>query len=404
MKIIHLASSAGIGGGERYLLDLIRHADPQMNHTVILPQSGPFVQALQKEAVGHTVVDLGRRWSPSGWVRLVAALRRSRGHLLHTHGYRANFYGRLAAVLCGLPHVCTAHVSLYDYRQTPGWLRFLYITVEKGLSFLSRRIICVSGALLSDLAHMGIAGRRLVLVPNGTDPERFHPRPPSGALRRRLDLAEGHPVIGTVGRLVPEKGQIVLLRALLPLQSSFPGIRCVIVGDGPLRQSLIEAAAELGLEKACRFAGPLEAVEEFYPLLDVFVLPSLREPFGLALLEAMASQVPVAAASAGGPLEIIQPGLNGLLAPPGDHRRLADRIHQLLQDPEMAGRLAAAGYRTVRERFDVRAMVAGVESVYRSILADTTQNRTNRHHAKRPRRKGKPRITNAKSQTNPKAR
>ena len=196
------------------------------------------------------------------------------------------------------------------------------------------------------------------------DLEKFRPRPADEEKKRALDLKGPGPVIGSVGRLVDEKGQLFLIDALSELKNHWPDLRCVFVGEGPLENRLKHQAKRLGVESLCRFLGARFDVEELYPFFDIFVLPSLREPFGIALLEAMAAGLPVIATAAGGPLDYIKSGVNGILVPPADVRLLAEKIQCLLTDRVLAESLARAGQRTVVDGFDVCRTARKTDKIY----------------------------------------
>lgn len=367
VKVLHVIDSAGYGGGERYVADIIRHASPGVEHTVAVPYQGPLAAQLDKHGFSYRVIDMESRFSPSTVLQLSRWIRKARIHVVHSHGFRANIYSRLAAMLAGRSHAFTMHVSLYDYVDTPLWLRRIYIIAEALTSVLTRRCICISGAMREDALRMGIGKSKIILIPNGVDVRRFRPGKSLPELRRELGIDGNGPVIGAVGRLVTEKGQKYLIEALAGLKKTFPDIICLLIGQGPLLIELKAQAAGLGLSDTCLFAGGREDMERIYPLMDIFVLPSLREPFGLALLEAMSSGVPAIATAAGGPMDFIRSGENGILVPPRDPRALSDAMTDLLSSPMKRKYLADKSLKSVTEHFRIETMVARLESEYRRM-------------------------------------
>jgi len=361
---MHLLSSAGIAGGERHVLDLIRFSSGSFEHFIMLPYAGPFAATLRREGLNYDVADLRTRFSPSAVLRLAKEIRRKRIDILHTHGYRANFFGGLAGWASPPAMIATVHVSLWDYRDTPPPVRVVYLALQRLIALRTARLLCVSDAMRRDMQRLGIPKHKLVTIHNGVQLDRFTRHPEArAAARRRLKLDTG-PVIGTVGRMVSEKGQTHLISALARLKPKWPDIKCLFIGDGPLRPLLMNRAHDAGLSGACQFTGKLTDIESVYPALDVFALPSLREPFGLVLIEAMASEVPVIATAAGGPLEIIENGRNGFLVPPGDSRGLAEAIDRLLKDRDLASAMAVRGRQTTAVRFDIRRTVKQIEAIY----------------------------------------
>ena len=382
LDILHLIDSAGLAGGERYLLDLIRCSGPPFRHRVVLYRPGPLEEMLEQEGIAVTRIPMTGRFSLSALTRVRRILCRKRIPILHSHGYRSNLLGRLAVIGTAARQIVTVHVSLYDYVDTPPFLRRIYLGIERMTSPLTAKYICISQAMRKDLLRMGIPEAKLVLIPNGVDLERFHFRPADEALRRALGVQGRSPIIGTAGRMVTEKSQADLIDALPVLRQRWPGLCCLFIGDGPLRPALEERAGRLGLSDACLFTGTRRDIAELYSLLDLFVLPSRREPFGLVLLEAMASQVPVVATAAGGPLDLIHSGANGLLVAPSDARELASGIEFLLGNPEQAKAMALQGYETVRKGYRIQDTARSIGDLYRAQAPSSPVHANPRGHGR----------------------
>jgi len=367
IKILHLIDSAGIAGGERYLLDLIRHSDPSFEHFVILSSAGPFERMLKDQNCRYVFISMERKISLSSVRKIRRFINEEKADIVHTHGYRANLYGRLACLFTGIRNITTTHVSLYDYVDTHPLIRRVYIFIEKISSLKTSKFICISKAMKNDLLKIGINDEKIIVIHNGVDPEVFYPRPADKNLLPPLGIHEKCRVIGTVGRMVTEKGQIHLISALAYLKNKWPALRCLFIGTGPLRAQLKNHAENLGVADMCIFTGVRMDIADIYPLMDIFVLPSIREPFGLVLLEAMASRVPVIATASGGPLDFIESGVNGILVPPSNPGELAAQVYFLLSKPYQAKAMAQRGYDTVRENYSIKETVRRVCDVYRSI-------------------------------------
>jgi len=367
IKVLHVIDSAGFGGGERYVLDLVKFASPELIHHVIIPHGGPLETQLQTSGCAYSVINMESRMSLKSVQKLVRLVNQTESAIIHSHGYRANLYGRLSAIMAKKKHVCTMHVSLYDYIDTAPLLRLIYLIVERITSFVTKKVICISSTMVNDALRLGIGNRKILLIHNGVNIRRFHPEMDSAAEKKELGIVDRSPIIGTVGRMVSEKGQVYLVEALVHLKNLFPQMICLFVGEGDLMPKLKSSAAELDVDDICHFTGTVEDIEKLYPLLDVFALPSLREPFGLVILEAMASGVSIVATNAGGPRDFIESGKNGMLALPGDSADLAAKISQLLSDNEKREQIAMAGLLDVRDRFTIEKMVGKIESVYKSL-------------------------------------
>lgn len=366
ITVLHILSSAGIAGGEGYVRDLIKYAGKSIKHIVVLPYWGPFVELLKDYRYNFNIIDMKKRFSVRSIQLLVQFIKENRVDIVHTHGYRANFYGRIACMLAGVKSISTVHVSLYDYIETSSLIRYIYIMLERILSYRTSVFICISNAMKQDMLALGIDPQKIVVIENGVDLERFYPRNAQKQLKKELGIKTNGPIVGTVGRMVTEKGQIFLIEALKYLKADWKDLKCLFIGEGPMLPQLKKMASDSGIEDMCVFAGILKDIEFSYSILDVFVLPSLREPFGLVLLEAMASGIPVIATAAGGPLGFIEPDVNGVLVPAANSKALALKISCLLSNKDKAKAIATDGRRTVENQYSVKETVEKVEGVYLS--------------------------------------
>lgn len=369
ISVVHVIDSGGYGGGERYLFDLVRNASGEVRHAAIIPCPGPLARRLEQAGIPYAVTKMPPWFSPRAVLGISRMIRARCADIIHSHGYRANIYARAAAALAGAASVCTVHISLFDYIDTPWWKKSIYMAVERFSSSMSRCFICISSAMEKDTLRLGVDEQKIVVIPNGVDLERFHPKMPDPLAAQRLGVSKTGPVIGTVGRMVNEKGQVYLIDALPELQEKFPDLTCLVVGDGPLLPYLKQRAASIGVFNACIFAGTHENMEDIYPLMDVFILPSLREPFGLVLLEAMACGIPVVATDAGGPRDFISSGKNGILVPPADSWELAAAVSRLLLSPDTRKKLSVSARRKVKKEFNIHGTVFRIEEVYRAVTA-----------------------------------
>jgi glycosyltransferase involved in cell wall biosynthesis len=184
------------------------------------------------------------------------------------------------------------------------------------------------------------------------------------AIRARLAIGEADFVFGYVGRLSEEKGLDHLLQAAGELRVEASTSRILLVGDGPRRQDLEEAARGRGILDRVHFAGFQRDTSGWYRAMDAFVLPSLTEGTPMALLEAMAQGLPVVGTSVGGVPAVVTHGENGLLVPPADAAALGGALTQLASDVQLRRRLSAGALRTVRERYSVEAWTREVRNMY----------------------------------------
>lgn len=185
--------------------------------------------------------------------------------------------------------------------------------------------------------------------------------------RERWGIAEAEPLIGCVGCLLPEKGQEFLVRALPQIRASFPSCRLLLAGDGAARHALERLAEMLGVRMAIHFAGHVGDVSEVYRALDIFVFPSLAEPLGSSLLEAMSWKLPVIAIASGAVPEVVEDQRSGLLLPRPDPEAIGEAVVRLISNPELAVRLGCAARQAVEQRFTADQMVEGTLRIYDQV-------------------------------------
>jgi glycosyltransferase involved in cell wall biosynthesis len=211
---------------------------------------------------------------------------------------------------------------------------------------------------------------RVVTIPYGYDGGDPTGKPPG--LRKEFGIGNGTFLIGSVGRLAPQKGQRYLLEAIQKMVAAGEDVALVLVGEGPLLGSLKAQVAASGLERRVFFAGFRPEVRDLMPEFDVFVLPSVWEGFGLVLLEAMAAGRAIVASRVSAIPEVVEDGVTGFLVPPGDSDALAEALVTLRRDGVKRERLGIAGAERLRRQFTLERMVERTIEVYRAVLGERT--------------------------------
>jgi glycosyltransferase involved in cell wall biosynthesis len=230
------------------------------------------------------------------------------------------------------------------------------------------RLIAVSEGLRRTYERIGVPPESFVTVPNGVAPRAD--RLGRAEAREILGLEPDRPVVMTIGRLTHMKGQWTLIDAVPGLSARFPGLAVVLLGDGPLRGSLQEQAASLGVSGHVLFAGHRPDARRLLAAADVFVLSSRHEGMPLAALEAMEARLPVVATRVIGTEEVVDDGVTGALVRPGDATALGAAVSRLLADPALRTRQGAAGRRRFEASFTRERMALETAEVYASVLAD----------------------------------
>jgi glycosyltransferase involved in cell wall biosynthesis len=227
-------------------------------------------------------------------------------------------------------------------------------------------IAVVSDAVAEVLRRSGVSSSRVSAVRNGVEIRRFHGATP--ALRDQLRCG-GNRLVGFVGRLVPDKGGALLLRAAQKLLAVYADVTFILVGEGPSRSEWEAMARYLGIGDRVLFTGARVDMPGVYASLDIVVLPSLVEAMPMCVLEAMAAGRPVIATRVGAVPKMIDPDVTGLLLDPGDVSGLVAAISRLLEDRELARRLGKNGHAYVAHHFSDEAMAMSYIEIYEHALA-----------------------------------
>ena len=336
--ILLVSPNGKIGGAERALLGLARSLPASGFHpTVVLLQPGPLEDCLRDEGCATVRLNPHRTRQVVHTAQTVYALRaliRSTGaRVVVSNMWKGHFFGGIAARTAGVPAVFWQQGI-----PTPGLLERLASSIP------AKVIVCSCDAAIE--AQMAATPhRRVCKIHLGIrTSDVLSSRGKGSEIRQSLGWVH-NPIVGIVGRLEPWKGQAVFLQAAALLSSLHPRARFMVVGgailgwEGSYPDDLERLAAELGLAGRVHFAGHQHDVYPWYDALDVAVHASFDEPFGLVLIEAMALGRPLVATAAGGPLEIVEDGVSGLLVPPGDPEKLASAVDRVLGNGDLASSL-----------------------------------------------------------------
>jgi glycosyltransferase involved in cell wall biosynthesis len=364
LRVLFVLTSMPVGGQETLTVDLMRRLDRERfaPELCCLKQLGPLGEVLASEVPAHAGL-LAGKWDVRVLGRLVRLMRRRRIDAVVTVGAGDKmFWGRLAGWLAGVPAITSAlHTTGHPDRVE--WL-------NRRLALITDAFIAVAEAQGRWLAeHEGCPAAKVRVIPNGIDPRRFCPRPPSRALGEALGLAAGAPVVGIIAALRAEKNHPLFLRAAALVHREVPAARFLVVGDGPERPGLEALARQLGLAGVVRFLGTRADVPDLLRLIDVAVLTSHIEASPVSLLEAMASGKPVVATRVGSVEEAVLDGRTGYLLPPGTAEPLARRIVELLGRRDRGAAMGRAGRRHVLARWSLDRMVAGYQDLLAGIYA-----------------------------------
>ncbi len=260
------------------------------------------------------------------------------------------------------------------------------VIYERGIGYLLKRhvhasehvlaSIPVSNAVLEFLNRYGIRTKTVEMIYDGIEPEAMAVRKPPGRVIAELGLPPGSRTVGIVGNLRPWKGQKYFVEAFVPLARQNADLYGLVIGgfaeeDREYREELVRIVSEAGLGKRLLFLGYRKDVPEILSAMDVFVHASIKpEPFGMVLLEAMASRTPVIATNMGGPVEILDNGKCGTLVPPKDASAIANAANRYLADRSFRESTVDLAWKRLQEKFHIRETVRKTEALFRRVAGN----------------------------------
>jgi glycosyltransferase involved in cell wall biosynthesis len=327
---------------------------------------GAIARDFRQAGIETEEIAKGRGFDVTLPFRLAARLAGWRVDVIHTHNPHALIYGAPAARVLRTAAVHSKHGINPDVGRRM-WLR-------RVASKLVDAYVAVT-PMLSDVAlqKRECAPGKLHVIPNGIDTLLYAPNPSARArVRQELGIPENAWVVGTVGRLAPEKNQGLLIDAMADLLSE----RChlLIVGDGPERQALLARAASSRRQEFVHLTGQREDIADVLTAFDVFVLTSHTEGLPLVLLEAMATGVPVVATAVGGIPDLVDHRVTGFLTPPRDPQPLKKYLAWLTRRPYAAFEVADRARRLVLRRHSLSRMARDYEHLYRSVVTGSRRS------------------------------
>ena len=357
-----------LGGGQRSLLLLLKRLDrTQFKPFLACPSAGGLTEKARKLGVETHIIKMDRIKSlnlVSTWatvLKLKNLIKKKRIDLIHTDSPRQALYAGMAAKQAHLPLVWHVRVSTPEKKS-----------LEKLLYKRSSKVIAVSKAASQRFRGFELAADKVIVIHNGVDLTEFSPQQLDNKLRLELDIPEGWTLVGTLGQLIPGKGQHVLLEAAAKVVEQVSHVKFMIVGDGDqaYRKKLVNLTKDLGLSGKVVFAGFWEDIHRIMNTLDIVILPSTThlEGFSRVIIEAMASSKPVIASNSGGNPEAIEDGTTGFLVPPDNPERLAGSILHLVKDETTRKKMGEAGRKRAEKLFSIEQNISRIVKVYEELL------------------------------------
>lgn len=360
MNILFLTNHLNVGGITHYALTLASGLKKRGHNVYIASSGGKLCSRFIEEGITYINIPIKTK-SEISWnvlaslFKLLPYVKEKNIDIIHANTRVTQVLAYWVRRFSHKPFVSTCHGFFkrrFSRRVFPCW---------------GCKVAAISESVQEHLLHdLKVNEKDIVLIHSGIDTDRFQINKCNinRSAKGKYSLPGGGPVIGTIGRLSEEKGHIYLVEAMKHVLGGVPGAKLLIIGEGRMKEKLVGLVKKLGIEQDVFFVSEASDTKEVLLGLDVFVMPSLKEGLGLALMEAMACGLPVVGTAVGGIKNLIQDGNNGLLVKPADPVELAEAILRLLRDPSKSAALGNNAGNFIKENFSQEEMVLKTERMY----------------------------------------
>jgi L-malate glycosyltransferase len=377
INIMFVIIAVSFGGAERQLVELLKGIDRERYNPclVCFNEFTGFIDDIERLNIPIFYAMRKWRWDPFVIWKLLRLIRKHHIDLIHTFMPLAGIYGAVAARLSGLPIV---NSSIRDTLQ-PTTYKKLLLNPTIALSD-----VIIANSEAGRRVYEKLFPYKIRVVYNGIDLKRFEGLDDKGQKKSELNLGQYKYIVSMVARLVPVKNPMMLIKAAALVLKDEPSTAFLIIGGGSLKADLEDAVKQDGLASNVFFLGRRKDVEEILQITDVGVLTSNREGLPNAIIEMLASGIPVVATDCEGTREVLDDGQTGFIVKAGDEYGAAQQVVRLLRDETLRQTMGARGKEAVFEKFNLSKMVATIENIYCELLGLSQQGNQPRETEYRP--------------------
>jgi len=361
VNILFIANHLNVGGISSYLYTLAGGLKENGHNVYVASNGGELLGKFTEAGIKHISVPLKTKKEISPKIilcffKLRKVIRQYNIDLVHTNSRTTQVLGSLLSRYSARPHVFTCHGFF-----KPKLSRRFFPCWGDGLIAISRQ---VKEHLISDF---NLDEDKITVINNGIDVQNFGDFSSRQTLRKDLGIGDLL-LIGIVARLSDVKGHTYLLQSMRIVIKNFPSVKLLIAGEGKMKDALVKETDDLGLKNNVLFLPQVGGTENVLAAMDIFVMPSLQEGLGLALMEAMAQGLAVIGSAVGGIKTLIKDGYDGLLVEPANPAALAGALVRLLSDERLRNNLGANARKFIADNFSKEKMVDATEKVYKKCL------------------------------------
>jgi glycosyltransferase involved in cell wall biosynthesis len=366
INLLHIIPTLQIGGAEKQVVTLLKHIDKKKYSVTLccLHHGGPLKKELEDEDVEIVILGMRLRYIAVSLYKLIRLMRKNSVQIVHTHLYTDHVWGRVAALIAGVPVIVTTE------HGRGLWKKRRHLLFER----IANRFTDMKIAVSEDIRQIRIKREhaspdRIVTIMNAINTDEFIVSDGiRNAKRKEVRIKGDEFVIGTVARLDPDKAIDILLDAVLRVSEKTERVKCLLVGDGGLRRRLENYTERIGLAGKVIFTGARTDIAALLSVMDIYVNSSHREGISVSLLESMAAGKPVVATEVGGNPEIINDNSVGILVPANNAEALAGAVNMLLHDKEKRLQMGKNARERIINEFSISSQSKKIESLYENLL------------------------------------
>lgn len=367
-NILELIDGGFIGGGQTHILSIAGNID-KSNYTAIIAGSpeGQFRQETLRRGFNYFDITLPKVYRGKHLYSLEKIIIENNIDVIHSHGGVAGMYARFYKKKYNKVKVVHTIHGIH-YTRTKNFLRkwFSHL-IEQHLVKYTDKFICVSEEDRKLAEEMSIIDpSKTAVIKNGINVGRFRDAKPSESLKKELGLSENTIVIGNISRFDFQKNQRLLIESFSEMAKQKENVKLLLVGAGQYLEECMAQAKQRGIKDKVIFTGEKSNVQDYYPLIDIFVFPSLWEGLSITLIEAMASGRAIIASDIPSNRELIKDGENGLLFELGEKAKLTEKILSLLESPDERQRLSRKAMHNAMD-YDEKKMTERIMEIYSTV-------------------------------------
>ena len=370
-KILHLIHSGGLYGAENVVLNLSMALKKKGYESIVgciieRKDKKPDV-GIKAESLGLTTVyfKMNHRFSPTIVFKIANYYKSERIDILHSHGYKPSLICMILKFIYKSPYIITCH--LWFVRNLK--LR-VYTFLERISMSFAQKVIGVSADINNSIKKSGVGKIKPILIDNGIDYEKYEKKSDLRIreLKQQFHISENSLIIGTLGRLSEQKDHKTLIWAASRILNQRNNIEFIVAGEGYLKNKLISLCRYLGIEDRFHFLGFRSDSDDILKLLDIFVLSSIDEGLPMAMLEAMATRLPVVATNVGAIPKIITNDETGQIVEKSNPKQLSNILFTLIDDELKRERLGIAACNIVKSKYSNKLMAEKYIDVYEKLF------------------------------------